>query len=102
MKSRTKLQTKLVELLGSSNVYYQAPESVKMEYPCIRYSLNDIDSKKADNMNYTNTKGYSLVVISKKPDEPVIMKILETFPMSSFDRHYVSDNLNHDVIKLFF
>lgn len=101
MKNRLKLQLKFEELLGSRNVYYQPPESQKMEYPCIRFSLNDIDNKKADNINYINTRGYNVIVISKKPDDPVIEKILE-MPMSSFDRHYVSDNLNHDVIKLFF
>lgn len=102
MKSRLTLHSTLVELLGSSNVYYQPPESKKMEYPCIRYSVNEIDSKYANNKNYVNTKGYILTVISKKPDEEVIKKILDTLPMSSFDRHYVSDNLNHDVIKLFY
>lgn len=102
MNRRLQLHNKLVELLGSANVYYQAPASVKMEYPCIRYSTSEIDSKHADNRNYVNTKGYSLVVISKKPDEQVIEKILEELPMSSFDRHYVSDNLNHDVIRIFF
>ena len=101
MRSREPLHAKFKELLSSENIYYQAPESQKMEYPCIRYSVNEIKSKKADNINYTNTKGYTVIVISKKPDNPVIDKILE-MPMSSFDRHYVSDNLNHDVIKLFY
>lgn len=101
MRSRETLHDTFKELLNSENVYYQAPESQKMEYPCIRYSVNEIKSKKADNINYTNTKGYTVIVISKKPDNPVIDKILE-MPMSSFDRHYVSDNLNHDVIKIFY
>lgn len=98
---RVQLQNLLQELLGSTNVYYQAPENLKMEYPCIRYSKTDIVSSHADNINYRNTTCYDLVVIDKKPDNPVINKILEQ-PMTSFDRHYVSDNLNHDVIRIFY
>ena len=47
MASRLDLQSKLEKLLGNKNVYYQPPESLKMEYPAIRYSRSDIDSKYA-------------------------------------------------------
>lgn len=98
---RLKLQEKLEVLLGSRNVYYQPPESVKMEYPCIRYSKSSIDSKHADNVKYVNTTAYDITVIDTLPDNDVIMKILD-LPMTSFDRHYVSDNLNHDVIRIYY
>ena len=101
MASRLKLQTKLEELLGSKNVYYQPPESVKIEYPAIIYSKADIDKKHADNSVYLLTKQYEIIVIDKKPDNPVIEKLL-TLPMCSFNRHFKSDNLNHDVLTLYF
>ena len=101
MTSRLELQTKLEELLGSKNVYYQPPESLKMGYPAIRYSKSNISSRHADGMNYSNFTSYEIVVIDKRPDNEVIQKILE-LPLSSFDRHYVSDNLNHDVINLYY
>ena len=34
---RNDLQKLLVEVLGSKNVYFQPPESVKMKYPAIVY-----------------------------------------------------------------
>lgn len=98
---RIELQKKLEELLASRNVYYQPPESVKMEYPAIRYSKIDIDSAYADNLKYNKRDVYNIVVIDKKPDNPVINKILE-LPYSDFDGHYISDNLNHDRIKLYY
>ena len=101
MASRLELQTKLEELLGSRNVYYQPPESLKMEYPAIRYSKSDIESRHADDMNYSKFTLYEIIVIDRRPDNGVIDKILE-LPLSSFDRHYVSNNLNHDVINLYF
>ena len=43
MDSRLKLQELLEKLLESKNVYYQPPESKKMEYPAIKYSVDKID-----------------------------------------------------------
>lgn len=101
MASRLDLQNKLEGLLGNRNVYYQPPESLKMEYPAIRYSKSIISSRHADDVKYTNFTRYEIIVIDRKPDNDVIQKILE-LPHSSFDRHYVSNNLNHDVINLYY
>lgn len=101
MARRLELQTKLEELLGSRNVYYQPPESLKMEYPAIRYSKSNISSKHANNAKYSKFTRYELIVIDKRPDNDVIEKILD-LPYTSFDRHYVSNNLNHDVIIIYF
>lgn len=101
MASRLELQSKLEELLGSRNVYYQPPENFKINYPAIIYNKSDIDSTKADNLNYVNTTRYNVIIVDRKPDNPVISKILK-LSLSSYDRHYVSDNLNHDSINLYF
>lgn len=95
------LQAKLEELLGSRNVYYQPPESLKMEYPAIRYDLSTIDSRYADNIKYSKNNRYEIIVIDILPDNEVIDKILD-LPYSSHDRRYKSDNLNHDVITLYY
>lgn len=101
MASRLELQTKLEELLGSRNVYYQPPESLKMEYPAIVYSKSKIESRYADDVRYSSFTLYEITVIDRKPDNPVIQKILD-LPLSSFERHYVADNLNQDKINLYF
>jgi hypothetical protein len=101
MHTREELQSKLEELLGVKHVYYQPPDNLKMEYPAIRYSKSEIQNLYANNIKYISHNVYDLVVISKKPDNPVIKKILE-LPYSEFDRHYVVDGLNHDIIRIFF
>ena len=101
MGTRLELQSKLEELLGSRHVYYQAPESVKMEYPAIRYSRSDIDVDHADDTAYLKNKRYELIVISRKPDEPVIEKLLE-LPYCSFGTNYKSDNLYHDTLVVYY
>lgn len=101
MNRREELQSLFEDLLGSRNVYYQPPESLKMSYPAIKYSVEDIVGKHADDTAYILDKRYQVIVIDKKPDNEVIMEILK-LPNSSFDRHYESDNLNHDVITLYY
>lgn len=101
MGSRLDLQVKLEELLGVKHVYYQPSENLKMEYPAIKYSMSKIESRYADDSKYSNFTRYEIIVMDKKPGNAIIQKIL-ALPYSSFDRHYVSDNLNHDSIILYF
>lgn len=95
------LQNKLEELLGSRNVYYQPPSFVQIKYPAIVYSLDDIDIKKADNKSYISKRRYSITVIDKTPDNPVIDKILD-LEYANYNRNFISDNLHHDVVILYF
>ena len=99
MASRLQLQSKLEELLGNKNVYYQPPES--MQYPAIKYSRNKIATKKANDSTYSKMTQYTLTVIDRRPDNPVIEKLLD-LPYCSYDRNYISDNLVHDVLTLYF
>ena len=101
MGQRVKLQQILEEILGSKNVYYQPPENVRMNYPAIRYSKESIDSKFANNSKYINTKRYQITFIDRRPDNSAIDKILN-LPLSSYDRHFISDNLHHDVITIYY
>lgn len=101
MASRLDLQTKLEELNGNRNVYYQPPETIKMEYTAIRYSRGVPDSQFANDKRYSKFDCYDLIVISKKPDPEVVEKILE-LPYSSMSKPYVADNLNHYPIKLYY
>ena len=101
MADRLDLQSKLEELLESRNVYYQPPESTKMQYDAIKYSKKDITSTYANNAKYSMMDSYELIVIAKRPDHPVIKKLL-ALPYCSYDRHYVADNLNHDVLTIYF
>ena len=101
MASRESLHEMLKEMLGSSNVYYQPPESEKMSYPAIRYSKSRINTKYANDAKYSLMDCYELIVISKRPDDPVIKKLL-MLPYCSYDRHYITDNLNHDVLTLYY
>lgn len=101
MASRIELHQELINLLGLKNVYYRAPENVKMEYPAIRYKRSDVDVKSANDKPYMHKNKYEIIVIDRTPDNPVIDKLLK-LPMCTYDRSYTADNLNHDVLTLYY
>lgn len=99
MASRLNLQTMLETLLGSRNVYYQPPESVKMLYPAIVYSRSNINNTFADNLVYMQTYAYQLIVIDEDPDSEIVKKV-SALPTCRFERHFEKDNLNHDIFLI--
>lgn len=100
--SRLELHSKLCELLGSTNVYFQPPETIKMKYPCIVYERSSGNSLYADNKLYRFLFRYTITVIDKDPDNPVVEKIIEEFPKCRYDRRFIADNLNHDLFELYY
>ena len=53
MGLRVDLHNTLQEIMGDNKVYFQPPENVIMEYPCIRYSRSNGNTRFADNTSYT-------------------------------------------------
>lgn len=101
MDRRLMLHEMLCKILGSRNVYFQPPESIQMKYPAIRYSLGNIDSKHANNNPYIKSRTYEITLIDRNPDSVIVDKIA-SIPTCRFDRHYISNNLNHFVFTLTF
>lgn len=101
MADRTALQTLLESILGSDAVYFQPPPTYQMVYPCIVYERSKFDTEFADNYPYKIGKRYTITVIDKNPDSIIPDKIT-LLPGCIFDRHFVSDNLNHDVFTIYF
>jgi len=94
MSNRKLLQQKLESILGSSNVYFQPPESTKMNYPAIVYHLNQIENRHAGNIVYKQSDSYSVTMIDTNPDNTTVRK-LAGLPLCRFNNHYRADNLNH-------
>ena len=101
MATRLELQSKLEELLGSKNVYYQPPESMKLNYPAIVYHKAKPEFKRANNNQYLRYNSYTITVIDRKPDNEVIDKLLE-LPLCSYDRNFKTNNLEHDVLTIYY
>lgn len=102
MASRLTLHAKFEELLGNNNCYYQPPESIKMKFPCIRYSLTRINTLPANDSKYNKRNQYNVIFIHKDPESEITEKILDTFDTIRMDRRYTADNIYHDVYTLYY
>lgn len=100
MASEPKLPEIFYDILGTRNVYFQPPASIKMQYPAIVYSRKNIVNSHANNEVYIQSLCYEVTVIDYKPNSEIVMQV-SRLPMCTHDRHFEADNLNHDVFTLY-
>lgn len=100
MSDRLELQTRLENILGSRNCYFQPPTSVQMRYPAIAYQLDSIEKVHANDDMYKSLTAYMVTLIDKNPDTPYLEKLM-ALPYCRFVRFYTADNLNHWVFTLY-
>lgn len=100
LSQRKALNDLLKEILQSNNVYFQPPENVQMQYPCIVYERDDDSVDHADNIPYRMKLRYQVTLIDPNPDSDVIDK-LRALPLCAFQRHFATSGLNHDVFVIY-
>lgn len=101
MGRRLDLQSLLKETIGNENVYFQPPSNIKMSYPALVYSLDDMDSQFANNSPYSIKNRWKLTYMDLDPDSDKPSKLI-MLPGCSFDRHFVADDLNQYVFNIYF
>lgn len=101
MDRRLQLQVVLEGILGSRNVYFQPPNNLAINYPCIVYERDYEDVDYANNALYRHMKRYLVTVIVRDPDSDLPDKV-RMLPLCRFSRHFVSDNLHHDAFNLYY
>lgn len=99
---RLKLHEELCDLLQSRAAYYQPPESLKMAYPCIRYSDNGFDVRYANNKPYKTINRYEGVFITRDSGSDIPELMMNQFEMCSFSSCYVVNNLYHHPFTLYY
>lgn len=99
MGSRLELQSELENLLGTRNVYFQPPPSIKMNYPCIVYERVRINTDFADNDPYLLNKIYQVTYIDSDPDSEMPDR-LANMHCCVFERNYKTNELYHNVFRL--
>lgn len=101
MRSRLELSQILNAIEGPKKVYFQPPDGTKLVYPCIIYNLVSINHRNADDIKYIGHKKYEVIVIDKDPDSTIYESLLD-IKYSIFNRVYVSDQLYHYVVNIYF
>lgn len=100
MRTREDLQKKLVEIIGNNNVYFQPPSNVQMKYPAIRYQLDSIELRRADNLNYSKIKSYAITHIYKSLSNELTDKMISSFQSIRFVSRMYVDGLYNDRYEL--
>lgn len=100
MIARTDLQTMLEEILGSKNVYFQAPPNTGMKYPAIVYSFERFNRRDADNQPYILTGRWQITHMYKSIKNDLKEKFIFNLPHCSFDRRMITDGIYNDYYTL--
>lgn len=94
-EKRKELQIILENILGSDQVYFQPPETIKMSYPAIVFSFDSIDNKKANNKQYITRFVFHATLITKSVNSDQFLNALLNLEYCSLDKPYMSDGLYH-------
>ena len=84
-----------------SNVYFQPPKSISMNYPAIVYKKDSGNSRFADDHAYIYRRRYQITYITRDPDDPTPDAIAR-LPLCLSARQFTVDNLYHEVFNLYF
>lgn len=95
---------------GYQHVYYQPGANVTLHYPCVVYMRDGDNALYADNSRYRTSWSYKLTIIDTDPisscidaeKTKTIIDAISELPKCSYIRHFVNDNLNHDVFKIYY
>lgn len=100
-RSRVELDKILRTTLGTTNVYFDPPESFKLKYPCIVYGLGGHTEVFADDSKYYDMKRYTLTYITQNADDPMV-DTLDDLKYCRLNRPYTSDGLFHYAYEIYF
>ena len=105
----------LKDLLGTDEVYFQPSAEAGsdengesyiftgIEYPCFIMKRTTAYQPRADDRTYLFRPGYEVTYINRdEPDPEMIAEVMEHFQRCSYQRHYVADNLHHDLFTIYY
>lgn len=101
MKTRLEVQEMLEKILGSSNVYFQAPPNTGMKYPCIVYRFDRFGRDNADNQPYILTGRWEIHHMYKSIKNDIKENMLFAAPYVTFDRRIVTDGVYNDYYTIY-
>ena len=102
MRNRLELQSELVDLLGSKNVYFQPSTNIKLTYPCVIYELQKFDDRFANDSRYITYQVYQITHVYQRYQNNLQEKFRERFQFIEFNNSSKIDGLYQDVYTLYY
>lgn len=100
MGSRLDLHNELLKFLP--NVYFQPPSNIQMTYPCIVYNKTGKNRHFGNDVIYLSQQGYNITVIETNPDSAIADGIEMHFPYCGINQYFITDNLYHTSLSLYY
>lgn len=100
MKTRAEMQSMLEDVLGSSNVYFQAPPNTGMSYPCIVFRFVRFNIQRADNKPYVVSGHWEVHHMYKNPKNDLKEKFIFEVPFCTWDKRLVAKDVYNDYYKI--
>jgi hypothetical protein len=105
----------LQDLLGTDEVYFQPASDAGTDeygnsfiftgitYPCFIMKRNTAAQFYANDLNYIFRPGYEVTYINRdEPDDEMVERVMRRFSNCHYERHFVADNLHHDVFLIYY
>ena len=105
----------LKDLLGTDEVYFQPSAEAEIgqngeryiftgiEYPCFIIQRTISYQPKANDKTYLFRPSYEVTYINRdEPDPEMVTVVMTHFQLCRYERHYISDNLHHDVFMIYY
>lgn len=90
----SRLKAVMEECGEEPHLYFQPPETVKLEYPCIIYRLSTLRNVYADDIPYNTRVSYDVTYITRSPTSTVPARLMKE-SLFNFSRYYTAENLHH-------
>ena len=106
----------LRDLLGTDEVYFQPSYDAGTDedtgesyiltginYPCFIMERTNAYQPWANSRNYLFTPCYQVTYINRdEPDPDMLERVMQRFAYCRYQRHYVRDNLHHDIFMIYY
>lgn len=104
----------LRDLLGTNEVYFQTSDNAGiddgvpyiftgLQHPCFIMERTTAYQPRANNRNYLFRPGYQVTYINRdEPDPEMLEEVMKRFPHCNYQKHFVRDNLHHDVFMIYY
>jgi hypothetical protein len=108
------LMQELRDLLNTNNVYFQPSSGAGLggdeayiftgiDYPCFIVKRTSAYQPKANDKTYLFRPAYEVTYINRdEPDPEMLYEVEQRFSLCNYQRHFVADNLHHDVWVIYY
>lgn len=96
-EDRLKLHGLMAEIYPELEIYYQPPTNLTLSYPCIVYTLSDLDPTFANNSPYSIKSVFTITLMRHLTDRSgLYVKNMLKIPYTRFITGFTSDNIVHN------